>query len=279
LDRQIVDRLSGARHRVLTRSSCRRRSIRSRMPSTTQPSVVLRTGLRSASTTSGTSPSQSEAQDQLAQRRTIERSRAPKRVQLSGDALAGVDQPVGLDICRRWQAEPAVSPAGEATAEADRDHGAQIGIPEGPHQHIGAGRHEALDDRSTRRSSSPQPDRSPDSHPPTRAVRRRCRSHPQERTSPTSAPPERRFPAPPRPSARDRGSDPRRQAGFCAWPAEPLRQRAKASRPPAHDQEMTRSARAPPVRLGRSSAGLRRAAARLRSRRSDPEAANGLREA
>jgi hypothetical protein len=48
---------------------------------------------------------QSEAQDQLAQRRTIERSRAPKPVQLSGDARAGVDQPVGLDVCCRRQAE------------------------------------------------------------------------------------------------------------------------------------------------------------------------------
>jgi hypothetical protein len=44
---------------------------------------------------------QGKAQDQLAQRRTIERGGAPEPVQLGRDALCGVDQLVGLGVRRR----------------------------------------------------------------------------------------------------------------------------------------------------------------------------------
>ena len=91
-----------------------------------------------------------KAQHQLAQRLSVEHSAAAEPVQLSGDALGGVDQLVGFCV-RYWQqAERSRSAkAGPATAEADREHWAQIGIADRPHQHVRpAGRDEALDDRS-----------------------------------------------------------------------------------------------------------------------------------
>jgi len=114
-----------------------------------------------------------EAQDQLAQRLSIEHSAAAESVQLSGDALGGVDQLVGFCVRFRQQTERSpTAKAGLATAEADPEHRAQIGIGDGPDQHVGpARRDEALEDRSdpfpsaacTRRSSSRQPDRTVDS--------------------------------------------------------------------------------------------------------------------
>ena len=68
--------------------------------------------------------------------------------------MAGVDQLVGFDVRRRRQAErDGFAEAGSAAAEADRDHGAQIGIGERAHQHIDARRHEGLDDRASPFSS------------------------------------------------------------------------------------------------------------------------------
>jgi len=55
-------------------------------------------------------------------------------------------------------AEPRSAPgdAGSATAEADRQHRAQIGIADGSHQHVRpAGRDEALDDCSDPFPSGP----------------------------------------------------------------------------------------------------------------------------
>ena len=91
-----------------------------------------------------------KAQDQLAQRRAIELRAAAEPVQLGGDAFGGVDQLVGFSVSYRQQAESSPSAkTGPATAEADRQHRAEIGIADGPDQHVGAaGRDEALDDRS-----------------------------------------------------------------------------------------------------------------------------------
>ena len=134
-----------------------------------------RTGLRSASTTSGDLPEQErEAQDQLAQRLAIEQSAAAEPVQLSDHALGGVDQLVGFCVGDRQQAERNPSAeAGLAPAEADREHWAEIGIADGADEHVrAAGRDEAAG-RSRRsihvRQPAPvvrarrQPDRSADS--------------------------------------------------------------------------------------------------------------------
>ena len=80
-----------------------------------------------------------EAQDQLAQRLSIEHGAAAEPVQLGGDALGGVDQLVGF--CVRFGEHAKRRPtakAGLATAEADREHRAQIGIGDGPDQHVGS---------------------------------------------------------------------------------------------------------------------------------------------
>ena len=101
----------------------------------------------------------------------------------------------------------------------------------------------------------------PPAHPLARAAQRRCRSRARERRSPPSALSERRFPPRPQPRARRLGSDPTRQPGSRAWPAELRPQRATASRRRARGQATKRSPHAPPARPGSDSAGTRRAAA------------------
>src|SRR5580704_7117226 len=90
-----------------------------------------------------------KAQHQLAQGRSIERSAAAEPVQLSRNALGGVDQLVGFCVGYRQQAERSRSTkTGPAIAKANPEHRAQIGIRDGPHQHIPAGWDHAPDDRS-----------------------------------------------------------------------------------------------------------------------------------
>src|SRR5450755_1310475 len=70
-----------------------------------------------------------KAQHQLAQRLTIEHGAATESVELGDHALGGGDQLVGFCVGDRQQAERGPSAkASPATAEADRQHGAEIGI-------------------------------------------------------------------------------------------------------------------------------------------------------
>jgi GAF domain-containing protein len=64
---------------------------------------------------------ESEAQDQLAERRTIEQRAAAESLQLGGDPLGGVDQLVGFCVGDRQQAERGPSAkTGPVTAGAER---------------------------------------------------------------------------------------------------------------------------------------------------------------
>ena len=70
-----------------------------------------------------------KAQHQLAQGLPIERGAAAEPVQLSRNALGGVDQLVGFCVRYRQQAERSRSAkTGPATAKTDPQHRAQIGI-------------------------------------------------------------------------------------------------------------------------------------------------------
>jgi hypothetical protein len=188
---------------VFTRSTVRRCSIRNCISTTTQPLVMNRTELRSASTTSGSSRSEGKARDQLAQRITVEQSAAAESVELGGDALDGVDQLVGF--CVRFRQQAKRSPRSRSLRS----------IPVRPPVPVVRAR--------TRWIEAP-------TRPPIRASRRRCRSHAWGAAKQPSAPRERRFPPPPQPRARDRDSDARRQPVSRAWPATLPPRRAKASR-------------------------------------------------
>ena len=125
--------------------------MRSRISSTTQPLGHASDGVKVGLDDLWELPEQeSEAQHQLAQRLTVEHSAAAEPVQFGDHPLGGVDQLVGLRVRDRQQAERSRSAQpGSATAEADRQHRAQIGIANRSHEHVRpAGRDEALDDRS-----------------------------------------------------------------------------------------------------------------------------------
>ena len=114
-----------------------------------------RTGLRSASATSGTSRSnRGEPQDELAQRLAVDLRAAAEAVQQGGDALGSVDQLIRLRH-RHWQhaERDGACKAGQAAAQADRHDRAEVGIPNGAHEHVRSGRRERLDDRARPRPS------------------------------------------------------------------------------------------------------------------------------
>ena len=181
-----------------------------------------------------------EAQDQLAQRLAIEHGAAAEPVELVTTPLArSISSSASASVTGSRRNAAALAKAGLATAEAERQHRAEIGIADGPDQYVRpAGRDQALDDRSdpfpsggvyasfelaptgSYRRTRPSP----------RAAQRRCRSHARGGESPPSARPERRFRAPPRPLARARGSDARRATGI---PCVASRASASGERKPA----------------------------------------------
>ena len=111
---RVVERLGGAVTSVLTCSGGCRRSIRSRVSSTTQPWVVQRTGLRSASTSSGTSPS-SRAKRRISSRSAWRSSAGAPRNPSSCVATpleASISSSASMSVAGgRWNATVSARPA------------------------------------------------------------------------------------------------------------------------------------------------------------------------
>ena len=183
---------------------------------------------------------QGKAQDQLAQRHTIERSGAPEPVQLSGGATAGINQLVGLDIGRRWHAERyrvgqrrldgrRGRPRSRSPDRGRRRPTTSTSAPGATRRWTIAPVH-SCPAAHTRRSSSRHPDRTAGValQPEQRGVNvaRMCGSREIRLQRDQTADFLRRRDGALEIAAALRGDQP----GFRGWPAEPLPRRAKASR-------------------------------------------------